>query len=642
MNRLFNAALPMLSGVTVLLTLAITGPLVHADATTTSLNWVQVSATQSPPGRDYAATSYDSLRGQTVLFGGSNAQGGSAFSDTWEWDGTTWVQNTPAVSPSGVVTATMAYDSGRGVSVLFGGATSSGAATSATWEWDGSTWVQRQPVVSPPARVWAAMAYDSSRARTVLFGGGASSGTVGDTWEWDGTSWKQLVPASSPSPRFGAAMAFDSVRNRIVLFGGRNDNGRLNDTWEWDGVNWTQGSSNSLPYPRSFTSMVFDAHIGKTILFGGDYLRPYALGPSNDTWEWDGGSWTQDWTATDPTPRLGQSMAYDSARGRSVLFGGTNGGTAFFNDTWELGTGIITPAGSPAASFGSSSWNFGSLQVGATSYPSPVILSSTGTGPLVVTSITISGDFAISRNDCPSANNPLAAGYSCFLLVTFTPTAPGDRSGTLVVTDNAAGGSQSLALNGTGIDTDLAFAGVPASSTVDATSSSGAVVTYATPTAFDEVGDSPAPAVSCSPASGSTFAVGTTTVTCTGSSADDSPATVSAAFTVTVLVDLNLAASVSPSTATTGTLVTGSVSLTNTGSVSRTVTVILAFTYDSPSGAKTVGSVKAIVKLNAGQTVTRTLTFKVAKSSSRGTYEFSSTASDVAGTVSSSATFTVS
>jgi len=57
---------------------------------------------------------------------------------------------------------------------------------------------------------------------------------------------------------------------------------------------------------------------------------------------------------------------------------------------------------------------------------------------------------------------------------------------------------------------------------------------------------------------------------------------------------------------------------------------------------KTVGSVKAIVKLNAGQTVTRTLTFKVAKSSSRGTYEFSSTASDVAGTVSSSATFTVS
>jgi hypothetical protein len=117
---------------------------------------------------------------------------------------------------------------------------------------------------------------------------------------------------------------------------------------------------------------------------------------------------------------------------------------------------------------------------------------------------------------------------------------------------------------------------------------------------------------------------------------------VSAAFTVTVLVDLNLAASVSPSTATTGTLVTGSVSLTNTGSVSRTVTVILAFTYDSPSGAKTVGSVKAIVKLNAGQTVTRTLTFKVAKSSSRGTYEFSSTASDVAGTVSSSATFTVS
>jgi hypothetical protein len=586
--------------------------------------------------------SYDSLRARTVLFGGSNAQGGSAFSDTWEWDGTTWVQKTPAVSPPGAVTATMAYDSGRGVSVLFGGATSYGAATSATWEWDGSTWVQRQPAVSPPARVWAAMAYDSSRARTVLFGGGASSGTAGDTWEWDGTIWKQLFPASSPSPRFGAAMAFDSVRNHIVLFGGRNDNGRLNDTWEWDGVNWAQGSSTSLPYPRSFTSMVFDAHIGKTILFGGDYVRPYALGPSNDTWEWDGSSWTQDWTATDPTPRLGQSMAYDSARGRSVLFGRTNGGMVFFNDTWELGTGIITPAGNPAASFGSASRNFGSLQVGATSYPSPVILSSTGTGPLVVASITISGDFAISRNDCPASSSPLAAGYSCLLLVTFTPTSPGARSGSLVVTDNSPGGSESLALNGTGIDTDLALGGVPAGITLVATGANGAVVNYAAPIAFDEAGDSPSPAVSCAPASGSTFAAGTTPVTCSASSADDSPATVSATFPVTVYADLNLAVSVNPSTATAGTLVTGSVSLTNLGSVGRTVSVILTFTFDGPNGATTVSSTKAIVKLSAGQTATRTGTFRVSKSSARGTYEFSATASDVTGTVNSSATITVS
>jgi hypothetical protein len=649
-NRRFNAAFPKLSGSAVALTLAMAGTVVSTEAAPTSLNWVQSSATQAPPGRQLAVMSYDSIRGVTVLFGGSNAQIGSAgpqppnFSDTWEWDGAAWTQRIPTVSPPGLVTATMAYDSGRGVSVLFGGSPTSGPASSATWEWDGTTWIQRQPAVAPPARVWAAMVYDSFRGRTVLFGGSASAGLAGDTWEWDGTSWIQLFPSSSPSPRFGATMAFDSIRNRTVLFGGRDVNGRLNDTWEWDGINWTQGHSSSVPYPRSFTSMVFDKHVGRTILFGGDYLRPYALGPSNDTWEWDGSSWTQDWTASDPTARLGESMAYDSARGRSVLFGGTYGSNpqVFPDDTWELGTGIVTPAGNPDLSLANVGPTFTNVQVGSTSYPAGIILSSTGTGPLVVASITTTGDFAISRNDCPSANNPLAAGYSCFLLVTFEPTGPGDRSGALLVTDNGPGGSQSLALNGTGIDADLAFAGVPGGITLVATSASGAIVTYTAPTATDEAGDSPAPGVSCAPASGSTFAVGTTTVTCTASSADDSPAAVSATFAVTVLVDLNLAASVSPSTATTGTLVSGKVSLTNAGTASRTVTVILTFTFDSPGGATTVSRTKATVKLNAGQTATRTLTFKVSKSAWRGTYAFSSTASDVTGTVSSSATFTVS
>ena len=650
MNRSFDAARPILAGVTLVLTLGMTGPLARADAAPTSLNWVQSNASQAPSGRQLAVMSYDSRRSVTVLFGGSNAQVGSTnpqppnFSDTWEWDGAAWTQRTPTVSPPGLVTATMAYDSGRGVSVLFGGSPTSGPASSATWEWDGTTWSPRQPAVAPPARVWAAMAYDAYRGRTVLFGGSASAGLAGDTWEWDGTSWIQLFPSSSPSPRFGATMAFDSIRKRTVLFGGRDVNGRLNDTWEWDGINWTQGHSSSVPYPRSFTSMVFDDHIGKTILFGGDYLRPYALGPSNDSWEWDGTSWARDWTASDPTARLGQTMAYDSARGRSVLFGGTYGSNpqVFPNDTWELGTGVVSPAGNPDLSLADVGPSFTSVQVGATSYPAGIILSNTGTGPLVVASITTTGDFAISRNDCPVANNPVAAGNSCFLLVTFAPTAPGNHSGALVVTDNGPGGSQSLALNGTGTDTDLAFAAVPAGVSLLATSANGAVVNYTTPTASDEAGDSPAPAVSCAPASGSTFAVGTTTVTCTATSTDDSPATVSTTFAVTVLVDLSLAVSVSPSTATTGTLVTGSVSLTNLGSVGRTVTVILTFTFDGPNGATTVTSTKAIVKLRAGQRTVRTSTFKVSKGAARGTYQFSATASDMTGTASSSASITVS
>ena len=83
-------------------------------------------------------------------------------------------------------------------------------------------------------------------------------------------------------------------------------------------------------------------------------------------------------------------------------------------------------------------------------------------------------------------------------------------------------------------DTDLGITGAPADITVDATSSSGATVTYTAPTATDESGDSPAPSVSCDHASGTTFAIGTTTVTCTATDSDDSPSSATAKFNVSV------------------------------------------------------------------------------------------------------------
>jgi hypothetical protein len=71
--------------------------------------------------------------------------------------------------------------------------------------------------------------------------------------------------------------------------------------------------------------------------------------------------------------------------------------------------------------------------------------------------------------------------------------------------------------------------GVPDSVTVTTTGDS-AVVTWPDPTATDDT--DPSPTVSCSPASGSTFALGTTTVTCTAT--DASGNSVSASFDVTV------------------------------------------------------------------------------------------------------------
>jgi hypothetical protein len=613
---LFSSTFPRMSGIATVLLIGLTGAVVNADAATTSLNWVHVSTAQAPAGRVYAAMAYDSLRGRTVLVGGSNNPSLN-FADTWEWNGSTWTLRTPPTSPPGLIGAAMVFDSSRGVSVLFGGGLTAGLAPAATWEWDGSAWIQRSLPLAPSARLWHAMAFDTARGRTVLFGGNGQGVDLGDTWEFDGITWTRVFPATSPPPRYGAAMAFDSLRNRIVLFGGRNNStGRLADTWEWNGTNWTQVGSGSAPFPRAWHSMAFDSRQGKTILFGGDHVSPGHLGPINDTWAWDGSAWTQVATTSAPSPRDGQSMVYDAGRGKTVLFGGTEGGFpgVFFSDTWELGAADTDLAitGVPA-----------NITTNATS-PSGAVVTYA-----LPTAIDEAGDSPSATVGCaPASGSTFAIGTTT---VTCSAADADDTPSTV---------SQSFTV--TVLDTDLAITGVPADITTNATSPSGAVVTYALPAAIDEAGDSPAPTVSCAPASGSTFAVGTTTVTCTASSSDDSPAAVSATFTVTVLVDLRVAVSVTPSSATTGTAVTGSITLTNNAITSRKVTLLDSFTFVSPSGqTSTIASSTETVTLTAGQTLARSLTFKVSKQMARGTYSFTVKASDVTGSVTTTATFKV-
>jgi hypothetical protein len=80
------------------------------------------------------------------------------------------------------------------------------------------------------------------------------------------------------------------------------------------------------------------------------------------------------------------------------------------------------------------------------------------------------------------------------------------------------------------VDTTPPTIGCPSNIVVSCTSSNGATVTFATPSATDSC-DS-ATTVTCAPPSGSVFAIGTTTVTCVAT--DASGNTQSCAFTVTV------------------------------------------------------------------------------------------------------------
>src|SRR5229473_3428789 len=86
------------------------------------------------------------------------------------------------------------------------------------------------------------------------------------------------------------------------------------------------------------------------------------------------------------------------------------------------------------------------------------MLTNIGNNTLNIASIAITGtnagDFAVAASSaCPVAPFTLAAGASCNIAVTFTPTAAGTRNGTLTLTDNngnVAGSTQTISLSGTG------------------------------------------------------------------------------------------------------------------------------------------------------------------------------------------------
>jgi hypothetical protein len=95
---------------------------------------------------------------------------------------------------------------------------------------------------------------------------------------------------------------------------------------------------------------------------------------------------------------------------------------------------------------GPQSFTFASQTVGTSSAPQSVTLTNSGTSALAVTSIGALGDFAVTNN----CGTSLAAGAFCSMAVVFTPQNTGTRSGSLTLTDSAAGSPQIVALTGTG------------------------------------------------------------------------------------------------------------------------------------------------------------------------------------------------
>src|SRR5258706_16324454 len=85
-----------------------------------------------------------------------------------------WVQLSPSTVPLGREAAAMAYDGARQQIVMFGGAVVSGAGFiigSDTWLWDGQNWSTASPSTVRPPRDRPCMIYDPRIQNVAMFGG---------------------------------------------------------------------------------------------------------------------------------------------------------------------------------------------------------------------------------------------------------------------------------------------------------------------------------------------------------------------------------------------------------------------------------------------------------------------------------------
>jgi centrosomal CEP192-like protein/HYDIN/CFA65/VesB family protein/galactose oxidase-like protein len=111
----------------------------------------------------------------------------------------------------------------------------------------------------------------------------------------------------------------------------------------------------------------------------------------------------------------------------------------------------IGVAATRIVSLSASSLTFTNQMVGLTSPAQGITLNNSGNSTLTLSGLAFSGTNATEFAETDNCGGSIAAGATCTINVTFSPTASGTRTGTLSITDNATSPAspQTVALTGT-------------------------------------------------------------------------------------------------------------------------------------------------------------------------------------------------
>ena len=194
---------------------------------------------------------------------------------------------------------------------------------------------------------------------------------------------------------------------------------------------------------------------------------------------------------------------------------------------------LLNDSSGRAASLAPATIAFGTQTVGGTSSAQSVTLKNRGTSAITIKTVTFSGPQSADFHQTNTCGTSLAATATCSVSITFSPSAAGSRTASLLIVDDAFNTPQTAALSGTGGTTDFGLT-VASGSSASATVNAGGTATYTL-------------------AIGGTGFGGTATLTCTGAPGHAN-CSVPATVTVSAATASNIAVSVTTTASTAATL----------------------------------------------------------------------------------------
>ncbi|MBI5548704.1 MAG: hypothetical protein HY901_32890, partial [Deltaproteobacteria bacterium] len=143
--------------------------------------------------------------------------------------------------------------------------------------------------------------------------------------------------STCPPATLRSTLAFDDARGRLVLFGGLDSGNTAygvvfeHGVTEWRPAATADPEGDGDPSPRYGQAVAYDDARGQLVMFGGYEGATF----SDQTWGWDGTSWRRMGASLHPAGAYAAAMAYDRTRRKVVLLGGAVGLSDDSGETWE-------------------------------------------------------------------------------------------------------------------------------------------------------------------------------------------------------------------------------------------------------------------------------------------------------------------